>query len=42
MTRIRLIPTRTADGRHLVLHAVPVRARERLRLLVERLLRRPG
>ncbi|MEA2324147.1 MAG: hypothetical protein QOD81_3997 [Solirubrobacteraceae bacterium] len=42
MTRFRLIPIRAAGGRNLVLHAVPVTARERLRLLVERLLRRPG
>jgi hypothetical protein len=37
MTRIELIPLPTADGRRIVLQAVPVTARERLRRLARRL-----
>ena len=37
MTRFELIPVPTADGRHIVLHAVPVPMRERLRRLARRL-----
>jgi hypothetical protein len=38
MTRIKLIPTRTADGQRVVLQAVPLSACERLRAVVARLL----
>jgi hypothetical protein len=37
MTRIVLIPTRTADGRHLVLRPVALTRAQRLRRLAERL-----
>jgi hypothetical protein len=37
MTRTELIPTVTTDGRHIILTAVPVTPRERLRRLAERL-----
>jgi hypothetical protein len=37
MNRIVLVPTRTADGRHLVLRAVALTPAERLRRLAERL-----
>jgi hypothetical protein len=40
MKRWKLIPSRTADGHHLVLHAVPLTAAERLRLLLAQLRRR--
>ena len=42
MTRIDLIPTRTADGRHVVLQARPVSRRERLRRLVRQFVPAPA
>ena len=42
MKRIDLIPTRTSNGRHLILEAVPVGRLERLRRLVRRLVARPA
>jgi hypothetical protein len=42
MNRIDLIPTRTANGRHLVLQARPVTRRERLRRFVRRLVPAPA
>jgi hypothetical protein len=40
VTRIILIPAPTADGRHVVLHAVALTPAERLRRLVKRLTKR--
>jgi hypothetical protein len=40
MPRTELIPSVTTDGRHIILQAIPVTPRERLRRFVERL--RPG
>jgi len=37
MPRIELIPTVTTDGRHIILTAVPVTPRERLRRLAGKL-----
>ena len=37
MTRTELIPVVTTDGRHIILQAVPITPRERLRRLAERL-----
>jgi hypothetical protein len=37
MKRIDLIPTVTTDGRHIILQAMPIPARERARRLVEKL-----
>jgi len=43
MPRISLIPTRTADGRHIIFRAEVVGYRERLRAIVRRALgRRPA
>jgi hypothetical protein len=43
MPRISLIPTRTADGRHIIYRAEVVSYRERLRAIVRRALgRRPA
>jgi len=41
VTKIILIPAPTADGRRIVLHAVPATPRERLRRLASRLGLRP-
>jgi hypothetical protein len=41
MKRIDLIPTRTRNGRHLILQAVPVSRLERLLRLARRLIARP-
>jgi hypothetical protein len=37
MPRIKLIPVVTADGRHIILQALPETPRERLKGLAERL-----
>jgi hypothetical protein len=37
MTRIVFVPTATADGRHIVLHAVALTPAQRLRRLAARL-----
>jgi hypothetical protein len=37
MPRTELIPTVTTDGRHIILTAVPITPRERLRRLAEKL-----
>jgi hypothetical protein len=37
MPRTELIPTVTTDGRHIILTAIPVTPRERLRRLAEKL-----
>ena len=42
MPRIEYIPQVTADGRHVVLHAVAPTSGERLRALLRRLRRRIG
>jgi hypothetical protein len=41
MPRTELIPTVTTDGRHIILTAVPVTPRERLRRLAEKLRPKP-
>jgi hypothetical protein len=41
MPRTDLIPTVTTDGRHIILTAVPVTPRERLRRLAEKLRPKP-
>jgi hypothetical protein len=42
MKRIDLIPTKTRNGRHLMLEAVPVSRLEQLRRLARRLVARPA
>jgi hypothetical protein len=37
MPRIDLIPSVTTDGRHIILQAIPVTPRERLRRLADKL-----
>lgn len=37
MNRFDLVPTRIANGRHLILRAVPVSRRDRVRRLARRL-----
>jgi hypothetical protein len=37
MPRIDLIPSVTTDGRHIILRAIPVTPRERIRRLAEKL-----
>ena len=37
MPRTELIPTVTTDGRHIILTAIPLTPRERLRRLADRL-----
>jgi hypothetical protein len=41
MPRIILIPTRTADGRHVILRAAVVSHLEHARAVIRRALRRP-
>jgi hypothetical protein len=40
MPRTELIPVVTADGRHIILQAIPLTPRERIRRLADKL--RPG